>query len=134
MSTLSLNDIKSKSTTQTTRLQNSSGVDNGWLCRAWVKFYSNGTTTIYGSGNVSSITYVTTGCYKINFTKALSTANYVSVANGMGNGYTGSACGTGGDVGDTGAVQSTTQGMCTSRTYDNNYNNPGYVFWAAFHK
>ena len=46
-------------------------------CRAWVNF--NGTTspgTIRASGNVSSVTYNSTGNYTMNFTNAMPDANY----------------------------------------------------------
>ena len=45
-------------------------------CRAWVKFNGTGTVAINGSGNVSSITDVSVGTYKINFTNAMPDANY----------------------------------------------------------
>jgi hypothetical protein len=58
---------------------------NGWLnddgsenykCRAWVSFSGNGTLAIRASGNVSSITDNGTGDYYVNFTTAMSDANY----------------------------------------------------------
>jgi hypothetical protein len=45
-------------------------------CRAWVRFNGTGTVAINGSGNVSSITDNGTGDYTINFTTAMSDANY----------------------------------------------------------
>lgn len=57
-------------------LQANSGygsVANGYLCRAWVQFL---TTTIYGSANVSSITYLGTGQFRINFSTAMPDDNY----------------------------------------------------------
>lgn len=60
-----------------------------YACRAWVNF--DGTTntggycTIRASGNVSSITDVATGKYTINFTTAISDANYSVIASARKN-------------------------------------------------
>jgi hypothetical protein len=45
-------------------------------CRAWVNFNGTGTVAIRASYNVSSITDHGTGDYRVNFTSALSDANY----------------------------------------------------------
>lgn len=48
-----------------------------YACRAWVMF--NGvpaTPTIYASGNVSSVTKIGTGVYRVNFTNAMPDTNY----------------------------------------------------------
>ncbi len=45
-------------------------------CRAWVNFNGTGTVAIRASGNVSSITDNGTGDYTVNFSTALSDANY----------------------------------------------------------
>lgn len=53
--------------------------------KAWVNFDGgrvNTVGTIYGSFNVSSITYVTTGTYVVNFTNALADANYAFTGGG----------------------------------------------------
>jgi hypothetical protein len=52
-----------------------------YQCRAWVNFNGTGTVAIRASGNVSSITDNGTGDYTVNFTTALSDANYVASAN-----------------------------------------------------
>jgi hypothetical protein len=44
---------------------------------AWVKFNGITTVTVNASYNVSSVTRTTTGTYVINFTNALTDANYV---------------------------------------------------------
>lgn len=44
--------------------------------RAWVNFNGTGTVAIRASGNVSSITDNGTGDYTVNFTTAMSDANY----------------------------------------------------------
>jgi hypothetical protein len=47
-----------------------------YSCRAWVNFNGTGTVAIRASGNVTSITDNGTGDYTVNFTTALSDANY----------------------------------------------------------
>jgi hypothetical protein len=58
--------------------------------KAWVNFNGVGGASVRASYNVSSVTYVTTGAYTINFTSALPDANYAwtigSWNNGTGNG------------------------------------------------
>ena len=48
-------------------------------CRAWVNFNGTGTVAIRASGNVSSITDLNTGYYRINFTNAMPDVNYAVV-------------------------------------------------------
>ena len=48
-------------------------------CRAWVNFNGTGTVAIRASGNVTSITDNGTGDYTVNFTTAMSDANYSCV-------------------------------------------------------
>lgn len=57
----------------------SPGVIAGQLCRAWVNFNGTGTVAIRASYNVTSITDNGTGNYTVNFTTALSDANYAAV-------------------------------------------------------
>jgi hypothetical protein len=63
-----------------------SGTAPLYMCRAWVNF--DGTTntggfcTIRASGNVTSVTDNSTGNYTINFTTAISDANYSAVFTG----------------------------------------------------
>lgn len=54
---------------------NSDGTEN-YKCRAWVNFNGTGTVAIRASGNVSSITDNGTGDYTVNFTNAMTDANY----------------------------------------------------------
>jgi hypothetical protein len=54
----------------------SSGVGAPGTCQAWVNFNGTGTVSIRGSGNVSSITDVTTGGYRVIFTTAQPNANF----------------------------------------------------------
>ena len=55
-----------------------SGTAPLYMCRAWVNFNGTGTVAIRASGNVSSITDNGTGDYTVNFTTAMSDANYCS--------------------------------------------------------
>jgi hypothetical protein len=45
-------------------------------CRAWVNFNGTGTIAIRGSGNVSSVSNLGTGYYRINFSTAMPDVNY----------------------------------------------------------
>ena len=47
-----------------------------YMARAWVNFNGTGTVAILASGNVSSITDLGVGYYRINFTTAMPSANY----------------------------------------------------------
>lgn len=59
---------------------NASGSAPVYACRAWVRF--NGTNgSIYGSGNVSSVTRVGTGDYNVNLTTAMPDGNYAPATN-----------------------------------------------------
>jgi hypothetical protein len=50
-------------------------------CRAWVNFNGTSTVAIRASGNVSSITDNGTGDYTINFSTAMTDANYTLTAS-----------------------------------------------------
>lgn len=67
-------------TTQTTavpaKLSTASGSAPSYSARAWVNFNGTGTIAIRASRNISSITDVATGQYKMNFTTAMADANY----------------------------------------------------------
>jgi hypothetical protein len=54
-------------------------VATAYGCRAWVNFNGTGTVAIRASGNVSSITDNGTGDYTVNFTTAMSDANYAPI-------------------------------------------------------
>jgi hypothetical protein len=53
-----------------------SGTAPLYMCRAWVNFNGTGTVAIRASGNVTSITDNGTGDYTVNFTTAMTDANY----------------------------------------------------------
>jgi hypothetical protein len=58
-----------------------------YTSRAWVVFTGTGTLTIRASGNVSSVTDNATGDYGVNFTTAMTDANYCFVT-GVSSGNT----------------------------------------------
>jgi len=69
---------------------NASGSAPVYACRAWVNFQGTGTVAIRASGNVSSVTDNGTGSYTVNFTTAISDANYcasVTVLNTVSSDY-----------------------------------------------
>jgi len=59
-------------------------VATAYGCRVWVNFNGTGTPAINGSGNVTSITDNGTGDYTVNFTNALTDANF-SAQSSVGN-------------------------------------------------
>ena len=63
----------------------SNGVTTNAL--AWVNFNGTGTVAIRSSYNVSSITDGGTGAYVVNFTNALSDANYAVTADCSGTSF-----------------------------------------------
>jgi hypothetical protein len=52
------------------------------VCRAWVNYKGTATRAINGSFNVSSVTFTATGDYTVNFTNAITDANYAVVGGG----------------------------------------------------
>lgn len=66
---------------------NSAGSAPMYACRAWVNFNGTGAVAIRASGNVSSITDNGTGNYTVNFTTAMSDANYAVVCNAYAVGF-----------------------------------------------
>jgi hypothetical protein len=54
-------------------------------CRAWVNFNGTNTVAIRASGNVTSITDNGVGLYTLNFTTAMTDANYAAVFGGQGS-------------------------------------------------
>jgi len=89
MSTLVTATVKSNSSSPPA-FQNSSGTQIGTLCRAWVNFNGTGTVAINAQFNVSSITDNGTGDYTVNFSNAMSDANYsaTGTAHFAGNNIT----------------------------------------------
>ena len=75
MSTLQVATIKSSSSAAP-QFQNSSGVEKGQLCKAWIHFDGQDTVAIRDSFNVSTLTDNGTGDYTISFTNAMANTNY----------------------------------------------------------
>ena len=72
----------------------------GYVCRVWVNYSATaGSTSIRGSGNISSITYNAVGDHTLNFFTAMPDANYALI------GYSGQASG---DARHIGAITSQT--------------------------
>ena len=53
-------------------------VATAYGCRAWVNFNGTGTVAIRASGNVSSISDLGTGRFRVNFSTAMPDANYAA--------------------------------------------------------
>jgi hypothetical protein len=73
-------------------LNNDTGVlatQNGMtgIAKAWVNFNGTGTVAIRDSFNVSSITDVGTGQYRVNFTTLMPNANYCVLVQAGENSY-----------------------------------------------
>lgn len=64
---------------------NQTGPAPALVARAWATFNGTGTVAIIASANVSSITDLGTGNYRVNFTNAMINADYscVSSSNGV---------------------------------------------------
>jgi hypothetical protein len=60
-----------------------------YKCRAWVNFNGSGTVAIRGSGNVSSISDMGIGVYRVNFSTAMPDTNYMTTAIGSEGGGSG---------------------------------------------
>lgn len=76
--------VQSSTTGVAPQFNDGSGTQVGTLCRAWVNYKGTSTQSIRASFNVSSVTYNSTGNYTINFTNAISDANYSAVGMTQG--------------------------------------------------
>ena len=65
----------------------SAGTVAGGLCRAWVNFHGGGTISINASFNVSSITDLGNGYYRVNLATSMPDAYYCAVASSGQSGY-----------------------------------------------
>ena len=79
--TLNANDITMGSGSV---IQNPSGTAPCLTCRAWVSFNGVGTVSIRGSGNVSSMTDLAVGRYRMNYSTAMTDVNYVLTTSSVG--------------------------------------------------
>lgn len=120
-------------------LNDSSGVlatQNGMsgIAKAWVSFNpsSGSSAVIRGSFNVSSVTYLASGNYQVNYTTAMPNANYAVVAGGgkqdtTNDGQQTFTCG------GTTTTQNPTTGSAYIKTASGaSAGNPAYVFLTAF--
>ena len=69
------------STIKVDTIKNTSNVEV-FTCKAWVNFNGTGTVAIRGSGNVTSITDVSSSKYRVNFATAMPDANYSTTSMG----------------------------------------------------
>ena len=67
-------------------LFNATGSAPLYACRAWVNFDGTGTPAIRASGNVSSITDIATGRYRVNFATDMPDDQYVLAGSGHTSG------------------------------------------------
>ena len=70
------------STIKVDTIKNTSNVEV-FTAKAWVNFKGTGAVAIRASGNVTSITDNGTGDYTVNFTTAMTDANYAVIASCM---------------------------------------------------
>ena len=78
MSTLKVNSIEPAN----------AGSEDYFLTKAWVNFNGTGTVAIRADGNVSSITDLSTGQYRINFTSSLVDSSFSATAAATGGSLT----------------------------------------------
>jgi hypothetical protein len=127
MSTLKVNTVQHNTSgfNNVVQFTDGAGTQNGTLCRAWVNFDGTGTVAIRADFNVSSITDNGTGDYTVNFSNALSDANYCLVAT-TGNDNTNNRF--------VSQVRSLAVGSVTIGTIDgaNAVIDPAFVFCAIF--
>ena len=79
MASLTQTSVKSNGTAfnDVILLQNSDGIENAKLCRAWVNFNGVGAPNIRVSFNVNSIADNGNGAYTVNFSNSMSSGNFV---------------------------------------------------------
>ena len=87
--TTKVDTIQSSTAGVPVQFNDGNGTQVGTLCRAWVSIAGSASPTIRSSYNVSSITRNGAGDYTINFTMALSDANYSAVVTNSLNAATG---------------------------------------------
>lgn len=120
-------DIESQVKTAT----NATGSAPIYACRAWVNFNGTGTVAIRASGNVTSITDNGTGVYTVNFTTAMSDANYCAVAStgrdSSGGANLGASFNFGGTAPTTSAIKLNTRNRSSGANADTDH-----VFVAIF--
>lgn len=76
MSTLKVASIQSLANNTVPLIKNVSGVEKGTFVNAWLNMNGTGTISIRDSFNVSSITDLGTGYYRINFSLTFANNDY----------------------------------------------------------
>ena len=84
MSTLNVQTIQTDSSgfNNVVTFAQSQGVENGTLCRLWVRFNGTGTVAINDDFNVNTIGDGGSGYYTVNFSNALPNGNYATLVTG----------------------------------------------------
>lgn len=73
---------------QTNAVTNTGGTPRYYAARAWVSFIPSSSMFIRAAANVSSVTDLGTGLFRVNFTTAMPDANYAVAGVCAGNGST----------------------------------------------
>ena len=89
-------------------------VATAYGCRAWVNFNGTGTVAIRASANVSSVTDLGTGQYRVNFTNAMPDANYAPAISWSYGEFTVTTSSTAGNT-DTPSQTTTSCNLTTGR-------------------
>ena len=84
MSTLSVANLQSLTTSTLPVVKDSAGTEKGQFVRTWVNFKGTGTVAINNDFNISSLVDNGTGHYTLNFTVAFSNTNYCYTDGGDG--------------------------------------------------
>lgn len=105
-----------------TKLSTASGSAPSYSARAWVNFLGTGTVNIRASGNVSSITDLGPGLYRVNFSTAMEDTDYCVLATGR--------AGSGVKLTDNSEFQARSTSNCTVTANDDNGVNAADVVWA----
>ena len=117
------------STIKVDTIKNTSNVEV-FTAKAWVNFDGTGTVAIRESGNVSSITDNGVGYYTVNFTTAMTDANYAIAGSASYNGDTSSY---GRTVGAPHGVNTASAvGIITSYLYNSGAQDFAYVSVSVF--
>lgn len=82
---LNVQTLKSNTANTPPVFQDGNGTEMGKLCRAWVKLDSDTTPTVLAGFNVSSITYLATGSWRVNFTQPMPSNNFSGFVTPDGN-------------------------------------------------
>ena len=83
---LNVQTLKSNTANTPPVIQDANGTQVGTLCRAWVKITTGGSNPSIAAGfNVSSVTYLSVGNWRVTFTNAMPTSNFSGFVTLDGN-------------------------------------------------